>query len=123
MIAMSVVSLSDDRDVTVTAVTLVDPDGLELIGHDFGPADDDESYSAYAIVGGDYDTLGPPDDPVSTLTAGHSYLVEVGLAAAPEGGATHGVEIEYRVHASNDTRTVQTAVTMQVAAAGEVCTG
>lgn len=120
VIAISEFKVTGDRDVTVTEVALVDAQGLELVGYDFGDFEDPD----FRIVGYDYETHGPPAQfTETTLRAGNSYVIKVGLAAGKEGGSASAVAVKYRAGDYAPVATLRTQIEMQVAAAGEVCTG
>lgn len=120
VIAMSELRVIGDRDVTVTEVALVDPEGLRLLGHDFGAFEDPD----FRRVGFDYTTFGPPTSPTTqTLEAGEAYVLKVGLEGGPSGGSSPAVAISYRLNETSRVETMHTLIAMRVAAAGEVCAG
>lgn len=120
VIALSELRVTGDDDVTITSVSLVDAEGLAIVGYDVGDVEDPD----FRVVGDDYGSYGPPDarsDPV--LEAGASYVLKVGLTAEPSGGRATAAAIDYHVGDSDAVHTTQTRVEMEVAAAGAVCSG
>lgn len=101
----------------VTDVQLVDADGMELIGFELRPMDDEDAH----VVGLDYDRFGPSAVVLPHEMAGGEEVVTlVGVRVAPgTSGSADAIALSFR--GDDGAGEARTLVAMQVVPAGEAC--